>query len=421
MSKEREITAGKYILIEVPSFNDSESEPMASYLRLGAVKDVSIAGKTTAPKESGEDLAGLVTDFVDDTRKRDGCDSTGEFTFIPEAERLAESKLLHTKGGWRDHSDGNRITTTRGDKVEVIRGNYKLMVLGRTDNPDEAASIDLSGGHIGEDSITFRGGNYASIEWVQSYDGTWKVVEDVLRGDVTSTYHGDVRDYYYGLIVESTTGSEAPATYKENPRITEKTWATLIESYTGSAALPVPTIKDETWATAIESTTNAETITDATTATSITSTTTVTGAITDTTTATSVTSTTTADVSDTTTGDVTSVTTGDVSDTTIGDSTSIIIGTDTEMIVGNVMELTVGAEESIKIGASVDISLGATLSLALQGGVEIDIGPKVSLTMFHADISTYCAEYKTVKEAYSAAQNKVSGAINYMAGIIRLG
>ena len=47
---------------------------------------------------------------------------------------LDDSLKLHTKGGWRDHSDGNRITTTYGDKVEVIRGNYKMIVLGRQDS-----------------------------------------------------------------------------------------------------------------------------------------------------------------------------------------------------------------------------------------------------------------------------------------------
>jgi hypothetical protein len=418
MSKEREVTAGKYILIEVPNFNDSESEPMSSYLRLGAVKDVSIAGRDGAPKESGEDLAAIVTGFVDDTRKRDGCDSTGEFTFIPEAERLAESKILHTKGGWRDHSDGNRITTTRGDKVEVIRGNYKMVVLGRTDNPEEAAEIDLSGGHIGEDSITFRGMAYAGIEWVQNYDGTWKVVEEAIRGDVTSTYHGDVRDFYMGLIRESTTGSEAPGKYKENPKIIDRTWAELIESYTGSAALPVPSIKDETWADAITSTTNAKTISETTVAESITSSTEVSGTISDTVTASSITSVTRADVSDQTTGNVSSVTTGDVSDITTGNSFSLINGTDTEIIVGNVMEVTVGKEESVKVGGEVSITVGEVLSLALQGGIEIDIGPKVSLTMLHTEISQMNQEFKSVKDAYAAAVNKVAGTINYVAGAI---
>ena len=68
--------------------------------------------------------------------------------YVNDADyRAIESYYLHTKGGWRDHTDGNRITTTRGDKVEVIRGNYKLIVLGRQDQAKSAtAGMDISGG-----------------------------------------------------------------------------------------------------------------------------------------------------------------------------------------------------------------------------------------------------------------------------------
>ncbi len=76
------------------------------------------------------------------------------------ASTLAEEStraVLHGKGGWRDHTDGNRITTTRGDKVEVIRGNYKMVMLGRQEarctHPDgglldDATGVDESGGLV---------------------------------------------------------------------------------------------------------------------------------------------------------------------------------------------------------------------------------------------------------------------------------
>jgi Abnormal spindle-like microcephaly-assoc'd, ASPM-SPD-2-Hydin len=51
------------------------------------------------------------------------------------ANRQAETLKLLTKGGWWDHSDGNHISTTMGDKVEVVQGNYKLVVLGRQPAP----------------------------------------------------------------------------------------------------------------------------------------------------------------------------------------------------------------------------------------------------------------------------------------------
>ncbi|MFO0550169.1 MAG: hypothetical protein U0271_17375 [Polyangiaceae bacterium] len=58
--------------------------------------------------------------------------------------RQAETLRLLTKGGWWDHSDGNRITTTSGDKIEVIQGNYKMVVLGRQVAPNPpVVAVDL--------------------------------------------------------------------------------------------------------------------------------------------------------------------------------------------------------------------------------------------------------------------------------------
>jgi hypothetical protein len=254
---------GKFIKISVPDFmNTGNASGMGSYLRLGAVEDLTKAGKAAgavglvvdvkgnpltadlnapfnpsydpyapfgptngptndtpvppattplpappatspanpsaaAPDPTGEDLASLVQGFADDTRNRGvwtgtpggqpkdpGTTAQGPLygypwtqpvtdakapgqldatpaspkpplvfngqskpVFFPNDYRTLESSQLHTKGGWRDHSDGNRITTTRGDKVEVIRGNYKLIVLGRQDqSKPKYAGMDISGG-----------------------------------------------------------------------------------------------------------------------------------------------------------------------------------------------------------------------------------------------------------------------------------
>src|ERR1700734_1356470 len=117
---------GKYMHLEVPDFNNGVGgPPMTSYLHLGAVRDLAQAANPGAPPSTGEDLASQITTFIDDTRMRDGCPE-----FIPEGTRQAVTAKLHTLGGWRDHSDGNRVTTTRGDKVEIIKGNYRMLVLG---------------------------------------------------------------------------------------------------------------------------------------------------------------------------------------------------------------------------------------------------------------------------------------------------
>lgn len=393
--KEGDGVGGKYILIEAPNFNNAsdEASAMTSYLRLGAVKDPSIAANPGAPKASGEDLAALVTSFIDDTRKRDGCPD-----FVPEAERQAETAKLHSKGGWRDHSDGNRVSTTRGDKVEIIKGNYRMLVLGRQ---NDRAGWDVSGGHVGEDGITFEGSS--SIEWVQNYDGTWKVTENTIKGDVFTTYMGDVKDVYSGNIRDSTTGSAAPSKEKPNPVITDRTWALSIASYTGSAALPVPTITDETWAGTISSTTTAQNISDTTTATSITSTTTA-GVITDTTTA-----------------NLVSTTIGNIVDTTIGNTVSLIVGTEAEVVTGNMTEVTLGAEESLTVGLVVDIMVGLMLELTIAGRIELSLGPTLDLSPDAVEMKLTKTGLHVMKSDVSASSNTVSGLRKVLAGQIHLG
>jgi hypothetical protein len=355
MAETKTSPLGKYILIEVPNFNLAKSEDgsMSSYLRLGAVKDPSIAASPGAHKASGEDLAAKVTSFIDDERVRDGCPD-----FIPVSERKAETAKLHLKGGWRDHSDGNRITTTRGDKVEVIKGNYRMLVLGRQ---ERNSGWDVSGGHVSESGITFAGSS--EIRWVENYDGTWKVIEESLKGDVYTTYQGDTREEYYGNFKLSTTGSEEPKKGRENPRITDRTWALQIESYTGSSALPVPSIKEETWAETITSKTVATRVTDTTEVKAMRSTTTA-GTLEDTTTADEMKSTTVCP---------------SILDTTVGNTVSTIIGTETEIIVGAATELTVGAETSITVGATIDIVIAMMLDVCIAGRLEVNIGASVEL------------------------------------------
>jgi uncharacterized protein YdaT len=350
MAETKTSPLGKYILIEVPNFNlaESEGEAMSSYLRLGAVKDPTIVASAGAPKASGEDLAAQVKGFIDDERVRDGCPE-----FVPVSERKAETAKLHVKGGWRDHSDGNRITTTRGDKVEIIQGNYRMLVLGRQDHN---SGWDVSGGHVAQAGITFAGSS--EIRWVENYDGTWKVIEETLKGDVYTTYQGDTREEYYGNLKESTTGSETPHKGRENPRITDRTWALAIESYTGSEALPVPSIKEETWAKTITTKTVATTMTDTTKVETMKSTTSA-STIEDSTTADKMTSTTECPT---------------ILDTTLGNSVSTIIGSDTEIVVGAMTELTVGAETTITVGAVIDIVVALMLDVSIAGRMEVNIG-----------------------------------------------
>jgi len=371
-----EAQRSRYLLLEVPNFNyaEDDAEAMGSYLRLGTVPDPSIAGVWDAPRATGEDLAAFATFFLDDDRKRDG--SPG---FVPEAERQAETDQLHTLGGWRDHSDGNRVTTTRGDKVEVIRGNYKLVVLGRQDDGSTAAGWDVSGGHIEGLGLT------SSIEWVQTFGGTWRAVETSEKGDTIATQHGNSVSFNYGEIQDSVTGSEdemRPAmdeTGKNievpapNPVITSRTWARRIESYTGSAARRVPLITDETWVGKMSTSTHA------------------------------------GEMSDETHVDTS------MSSMTISPSiSSVNIGAVTDITVGNTMSMTVGAVQNITVGAMVDLTLAARLEVNMSASLDVNMGHRTEL-----DLASK-TELRPAKEEMSGLVQRTVGVEMVTAGVYKL-
>lgn len=264
---------GKYLLIQVPEFDPDpaqgprQGQPMTSFLRLGAYHknwqsqpgaDILETGITAVPEYQGGhleepcgdevELGALEGPFLDDGRNRDNGPGT-----IPKSERKDNSDKLFTRGGWWDHSDGNRVSTTYGDKVEVIRGNYKLVVMGRQDDPGYAASLDASGGII-QDVGHSMSGSSIRVEYRQDkYEGVWHLENATLGFIQTEDFAGDQFEHFWGEKQYSTTGSEEGSVEKAgktfgNPHILEKTWAEKIESYTGSKKRRIPEIYEETWA-----------------------------------------------------------------------------------------------------------------------------------------------------------------------------
>jgi hypothetical protein len=271
---------------------------MTSYLRLGAAS-------TTWDTDPGGDLAQKVreypehgghlmpygapagegdtdprapgnpdTPFVGDLRITDG--SPGH---IPYEKRKEQSDALYTRGGWRDHSDGNRITTTYGDKIEVIRGDYKMLILGRRDDFEQATGWDASCGHIQDFGNSMPGAS-VRVEYRQDkHSGVWHLENTTEQFVQTSNYAGDFFEHWWGNQKESTVGSEEPPwpgdpSYRKyapgeeqappngkpynNPILIEKTWASRIESYTGSKKWRIPLMKEETFAYKTEALTDVE-------------------------------------------------------------------------------------------------------------------------------------------------------------------
>ena len=290
-----DITAsGKYLLISVPEFakdpvGPRAGQPMTSFLRLGAFHEHPENEEATAralalaqhalvvstgqggpmggaygrevPNGTGVEGHGV---FLDDQRVGDP--PTGpedaDATSIPQSERMAQSAALLTRGGWWDHSDGNRISTTWGDKVEVIRGAYKMVVMSRQDDPGKGGGWDLSGGHIQDLGPNSMPGASVRLEFrtrMFGQRGTWHLENTTNNFIQTSDYAGDFFEHWFGEKKHSTVGSSAWKPGDDewsgklgkpggNPHIVERTWARKIESYTGTADQRIPEIIEETHA-----------------------------------------------------------------------------------------------------------------------------------------------------------------------------
>lgn len=169
------------------------------------------------------------------------------------------SAALLTRGGWREHTDGDRVSTTRGDSVEVVYGNYKLVVLGRiTEAFDPSGrgglgdarnttvnstltqtSLDASGGLLTDETST--GGRIVSTSWDDgTEDGSWCTLEQtdsgdkrvVYRGRWQRTFHGPKLALYVGsgtTAVSIDAGNDTAAAHTaERPAVKRSTFARAI-------------------------------------------------------------------------------------------------------------------------------------------------------------------------------------------------
>ncbi len=313
--------------------------------------------------------------------------------------RREESKLLHTKGGVRDHTDGNRIVTTRGDKVEIVRGNYKLVVLGRYRDPENAESLgilpgqELSGGHYLEPSLIVA--QETEIAWKRRQNGTWHTLETTTKDDTATVTTGDHESEAYGHYRRSTVGSETPTTAwhapedcpgptckHPNPKVSTQLWATDMVSTTGSPRWHVPSMHDETHAKTFVSELHAGAHHDETTATTMSASTTVDGEMeTSVTVGTMETLKTAATINESTMVPVmASITIGDSQTKMTGIRTNVTLGTSTDLHVGAELNVTSPGSASVHVGAALDVFLGAKLDLVVGGTLSLTVGETSSLS-----------------------------------------
>jgi hypothetical protein len=177
---------------------------------------------------------GLTTPAATNTNEEVDTFASGTHQANTRANRQAETKKLLTKGGWWDHSDGNRITTTAGDKVEVIQGNYKMVVLGRQDptkalNMDTVFITDVSGGLFQEQNACPTP-CIKTVEYT-STGGVWTLFQDNGKGNVHTHYGwGDITDTYEVKTKKTQIGKWDDEAVRTT--IDDSTWAASVTSKT---------------------------------------------------------------------------------------------------------------------------------------------------------------------------------------------
>ena len=227
----------KYIRLEVPGYRGSNSTYPLSYIQLGKARSES------SLKRAGDDLLKAVDldrstqlFFRDDYRVdkgynhpqavylRDDGVATSTATGNPKAFVKARTAELLTRGGWREHTDGNRVTTTRGDRIEVIGGNYKMVVLGRRwQRTGDSATYtkhgwgesywESSGGHNKDGTNT--PGEVVNIQWHHDSAANtdeWRVVDETVKGNVIGIYQGNQYETYKCRLIKSTIGGPSTST-----------------------------------------------------------------------------------------------------------------------------------------------------------------------------------------------------------------
>ncbi len=271
----------KHLLFEVPNYGDTTfqkpsdasavaGERLTSFLRLGKfdyssepiraqelLKLIPQVTSATDPIGTAATTA-IFTDntlpkgtiFADDIRTRPQDTKTLPTADDPEHKltkggREAESKRLYSRGGWRDHSDGNRISTTYGDKVEVVRGNYKMIVMGRQTDTGQAMGWDAAGGHIQDFAPGTMPGASQFLEWIDDpryhqpdfkTDATTR--NPIPRGDNPALFLTNPTPAQKGvwLLVNTTENVYEYARNAGNFR--EEVWGDVNEAYVGSENPP---------------------------------------------------------------------------------------------------------------------------------------------------------------------------------------
>ena len=202
-----ENTVNKYLRFIIPDYDNQSND---SFLHIGNRPQDGEA----ALSRTGSGLWSQFVHFAHDSEIYSEVgylqDRTGNDIFDPDADLFGldvgtARTDFYANLGWRDHTDGNRLTTTGGDKVEVIGGNYRLIVLSRAKGAKNY-NEEVSGGlywNCDDTPTVVTKMEYKSTK----FDGTWKVTEESTKGHTRSIFLGETQDEFRGTKNTSIVGT----------------------------------------------------------------------------------------------------------------------------------------------------------------------------------------------------------------------
>lgn len=234
----------------VPNYDNAGSadNPPLTYVRLGQAwqtnETLSVANRADSLLMPSADLPEGHLHFKDDARaaapartKPDKVYRRDDGVTETTSTAAALTAELLTRGGVREHTDGDRISTTRGDHLAVVFGNYKLAIMGRVEGPKVGRSWwESSGGHNHDSTST--PGEVSTISWTASHeDGTWEVLEETEKGEQWSYYQGRQESTFYGPTKSETIGATVPPAIKDKTYCQKKTALEVYDTKTDTTVV----------------------------------------------------------------------------------------------------------------------------------------------------------------------------------------
>lgn len=203
-----------YLLIQQTNYDQTDDETYpGTYVQLGSYPTWGDAAQRGDDLLSGIGITSATTAFFKDDHRAANGHNASDTTYTRNdgnsettTTAAALTSELLTRGGIRLHTDGNYVSTTRGDRVDVIFGNYHLHVHGRTNS---TTFWESSGGHTVSADSALRE-RVTAIEY-DSEHGAYTAYKETLKGDHIERYQGLIEEVFECEEINETLGPDITA------------------------------------------------------------------------------------------------------------------------------------------------------------------------------------------------------------------